>query len=142
MFRQDFQRLSVVRMREAKVLARAGHHDGAFYLGGMAIECALEACIARATRRHEFPDRQRTNRVHTHDLEDLLKLAGLERRLTEADPDARAAWTSVKARNVETRYTIGKSEAAVTDFLNAASGRNGVLRWLRQFWLGRICRPK
>src|SRR5438094_3909647 len=41
------------------MLAKNGKKMGAFYLGGLAIECALKACIAKKTKRYDFPrDRQ------------------------------------------------------------------------------------
>ena len=45
--------------------------DGAYYLAGYAIECALKACIAKATRRYDFPDRKKVDASHTHDLREL-----------------------------------------------------------------------
>jgi HEPN domain-containing protein len=41
--RRDFQELALVRLNEAKVLLDAGHFDGAYYLAGYAVECALKA---------------------------------------------------------------------------------------------------
>lgn len=41
--RSDFQRLADVRIAEAKVLLDAGMWDGAYYLAGYAVECALKA---------------------------------------------------------------------------------------------------
>ncbi len=134
MLRRDFQVLSAARVREARTLLRTHSYDGAYYLGGLAVESALKACIARATQRYEFPDRYRANRVHSHDLEDLLRAAGLEPRLRSANLVVQAAWARAKDWSVETRYRVGKSEIEVTEFLRAVAGRNGVLQWLRQFW--------
>jgi len=75
--RKDLQTLSRIRMREAKALLSAGFYDGAYYLGGYAVECALKACIAKATRKSEFPDRDRVNNSYTHNLEKLVEQAGL-----------------------------------------------------------------
>jgi hypothetical protein len=134
MLRQDFQRLSAARLREAKVLARAGLFDGAYYLGGLAIECALKSAIARMTLRYEFPDQRRVNRAYTHNLEDLLKLAGLEAHLDAAEPGVRDSWAKARIWNVETRYRIGRPEAEVLVFMDAVTGRHGVQRWLRRYW--------
>jgi hypothetical protein len=57
MKRKDFQELAAVRLKEARVLLRAGCYEGAYYLAGYAVECALKACISKQTERHEFPDR-------------------------------------------------------------------------------------
>jgi hypothetical protein len=80
--RKDFQHLADLRAKEAGVLARNRNEPGAFYLGGYAIECALKACIAKETKRHEFPPKvDEVRRVYTHNLEGLLKLAQLEKQL-------------------------------------------------------------
>jgi hypothetical protein len=109
-------------------------YDGTYYLSGLAVENALKACIARATQRYEFPDRDRANQVYVHDLEKLLKAAGLAAQLRSAVPVTQAAWAQAKDWKVETRYDFGKSETEAREFLRAAAGRNGVLPWLRQFW--------
>ena len=133
MFRRDFQNLSVVRVREARALLRVRLYDGAYYLGGLAVENALKACIARATQRHEFPDRDRANRVYTHRLEGLLNEAGLQPELRSTQPVVREAWAQVKVWQIDVRYEVGRSAAEVNNFLRAVAGRDGVLRWLRQF---------
>lgn len=56
--------------------------QGAYYLAGYAVECALKACIAKETKRHEFPPkRQYVHDVYTHDLNSLLRLTGLDKQL-------------------------------------------------------------
>jgi hypothetical protein len=134
MLRRDFQNLSAVRIREAKALAHVRLYDGAYYLGGLAVESALKSSIARMTQRHEFPDLRRVNRAYTHNLEDLLGLAGLEPRLDATEAAVRDAWARTKGWSVETRYRVGRPEAEVLEFLDAVAGRHGVQRWLRQFW--------
>ena len=76
MDRNDFQVLARIRLKEARALLSAGLFDGAYYLAGYAAECALKACIAKATRRYEFPDRARVSACHTHDVVELVKQAG------------------------------------------------------------------
>ena len=134
MFRRDFQNLSALRVREARRLADAGLYDGAYYLGGLAIECALKSAIARATQRYEFPDKDRTQGAYTHKLEGLLRLSELKTKLTLAEPHVNDAWARVKSWNVETRYQTGREAAEVHEFLDAVAGRRGVLRWLKQYW--------
>lgn len=53
--RRDLHVLSRIRLKEAKALLDAGLYDGAYYLAGYAVECGLKACIAKKTKRHEFP---------------------------------------------------------------------------------------
>ena len=81
MDRSDLQALSRIRATEAKALLGLGLFDGAYYLAGYAVECALKACIAKGTRRFEFPDKRRVDSSYTHDLELLMRLANLDESL-------------------------------------------------------------
>jgi hypothetical protein len=60
MNRRDLQTLAKIRLKEAQALARLRLYDGAYYLAGYAVECALKACIARRTSRYDFPDKGRS----------------------------------------------------------------------------------
>jgi hypothetical protein len=74
--------LAELRAKEATALARSHNQQGAYYLAGFAVECALKACIAKKTRRHDFPaDAKHAGRVYSHDLTELLKLADLADQL-------------------------------------------------------------
>ena len=99
MNRAGFQQLAELRLQEAKALLAAGFPDGAYYLAGYAVECALKACIARKTREFDFPEKKRVNDSHTHDLEKLLILAGLLEDLRlefAAKPDMEMFWGIVR----------------------------------------------
>ena len=73
MTRRDLRELALIRLKEAGVLLRNGKYDGAYYLSGYIIECALKACIAKQTQRYEFPDKTIADASHTHKLKELLK---------------------------------------------------------------------
>jgi hypothetical protein len=93
--RKELQILSGIRLREARALAKLGMNDGAYYLAGYCIECALKACIAKLTRRHEFPDKKRANDSYDHSFEKLVNVAGLNQTLREEvqrDPAFRENW--------------------------------------------------
>ena len=135
--RAAFQTLSRARRREARVLLDANLPAGAFYLTGYSIECALKACIARGTERYTFPDRDRANDSHTHDLTQLLRSAGLQTAFDQAGKASQVLarnWAIVKDWKVTSRYdgTIDMKKARA--LYKAATGRNGVLAWLRQNW--------
>src|SRR5260370_40611533 len=84
MTRKDFQRLTRLRLNEARTLLRNGNKEGAYYLTGLAVECALKAAIARRTQRHEVPPKPTIVRgIYDHDLNTLLKAAGLEKGFDE-----------------------------------------------------------
>jgi hypothetical protein len=54
MNRAEFQKLSDLRLHESKALLTAGLPQGAYYLAGYAVECALKACIAKRTGYSEL----------------------------------------------------------------------------------------
>jgi HEPN domain-containing protein len=76
--RRDFQRLALVRLDEARVLLEAEKFEGSYYLSGYVVECALKACIAKKTQRHDFPDKALTNSSYSHELTTLLRCADLD----------------------------------------------------------------
>src|SRR5262245_46601243 len=107
MNRNDLRRLVWIRLREARVLLEAKCFDGAYYLCGYALECALKACIAKATRRSEFPDLEKVKASYTHDLTVLIKVAGLKATLEAeltSDPEFSDYWTLAKAWSEKDRY--------------------------------------
>jgi hypothetical protein len=73
MNRNDLHRLSATRAREARVLLDNSCYDGAYYLIRYAVECALKACIAKETRRYDFPDKRTVVESYVHDLDRLVK---------------------------------------------------------------------
>jgi HEPN domain-containing protein len=97
---RELQALSQIRLREARALARLGMHDGAYYLAGYCIECALKACIAKATQRRDFPDKRKAEASFTHSFKELLKVAGLVRAQTE-EGQSRAATAQPTWRRLE-----------------------------------------
>ena len=136
MTRKDFQRLVRMRLGDARVLLRSGNNEGAYYLAGLAVECALKSAIARKTNRHDFPPKPKiVYSMYDHDLNKLLVAADLETILNAAvmnNAALKANWLLVKDWTVESRYlTTGRS---AHDLYRAITGRNGVLRWLRQHW--------
>src|SRR5271165_71425 len=106
MTRTDLQKLAAIRLDEAKLLLAANAPDGAYYLAGYAVECALKACIARSTKRHEFPDKKRANDSYVHDAKKLIVVAGLESEWREAMKRSEFAWRweTVFKWSEESRY--------------------------------------
>jgi hypothetical protein len=135
--RKDLQSLSRIRAREAKALLDAGLHDGAFYLAGYAVECALKACIAKATKRHEFPDRDHVNKSYTHKLDDLIKLAGLDkphRTLMKSNSGFGRNWNTVSLWSEQSRYRTHDQASATAIVKAIMERRDGILAWLRRYW--------
>jgi hypothetical protein len=137
--RAHFQRLAELRLAEAKILARARQFSGADYLAGYAIECAPKARIAAVFRENEIPDRNLVNKVYTHDLMALLKLAGLEEPLEadqQSDPELDRRWSIVKNWTEQARYTnwTEQQAMAIIDAIDGDDRTGGLFQWLRARW--------
>lgn len=136
MNRGDFQQLAKIRLREAKLLSRANAPDGAYYLAGYSVECALKACIAKSTKRHDFPDKQRANDSYTHHPKKLIIVAGLELALEEAvrQSEFGRRWKIVIQWNEDSRYSHHTPQDA-HDLIEAIENRNhGILQWLKKHY--------
>jgi HEPN domain-containing protein len=130
--RAHFQRLAELRLAEAKILAREGLFSGAYYLAGYAIECALKARIAAQFRENEIPDKNLVNRIYTHDLAELFRLAGLEAELDVArknDAALNRRWSVIKNWNEQSRYGLWTDEQAEA-MIDAIDGAAGLFQWL------------
>lgn len=137
MNRRDFQELTRVRLEEAKCLLDHGSYSGAYYLSGYVVECALKACIAKRTKRHDFPDKKLTQECYTHDLEVLIRAAELQSRLeVERKNDIlfEKFWFISKDWTEQSRYGIYSEEQARGIFEAITDRRHGVLRWIRRNW--------
>jgi hypothetical protein len=135
--RNQFQRLAEIRAREAGSLSKSPRNQlGAYYLAGYAVECALKACIAKKTRRHEFPrDRKYVEKVYTHDLQALMKEAGLNNLLEREIKINKALgtnWNTVKIWSEQSRYEISGLKGK--DLYLAVTGTDGVLPWIKRLW--------
>jgi HEPN domain-containing protein len=135
--RIDFQEVCELRLRESKALLDAGLADGAYYLAGYAVECALKASIAKRTLQHDFPEKESRN-YYIHDLEDLLGFARLKLDLdlaSRTNPALKANWTIVRNWSEESRYERGRTLQDATQLLTAIEdAAGGLLPWLRQRW--------
>ena len=143
MNRDDFQQLADLRLKEARALLTAEFPDGAYYLAGYAVECALKACIAKRTQQHDFPDKRLVDKSHTHDVERLMDAAGLMDLLTNeiaGNQELELDWETVREWSEQSRYDVFKGDPTgglVTAQLlidAVESDKGGVLRWIKQSW--------
>lgn len=142
MNRARLQQLAEDRLLDAQALLTTGRWSAAYYLAGYAVECALKSCVLRHidTSGVIFEDAQYLKELAgcwTHDLEKLLKLAGLviefgNARSANADLDA--FWLTTKKWNEASRYKE-ETEDAARKLIDAIShDPNGVLKWIRTHW--------
>jgi HEPN domain-containing protein len=137
MNRDDLQELANLRIREAKILFKAGEYSGAYYLAGYAVECALKGCIARKTQRFDFPDKSRVMQSYTHNLRELLKLAGLNDELESAKKQSgkfAGGWDEVCKWTEESRYSIWTKSDAEQIIDAIVRRKDGMLIWIKHYW--------
>ena len=139
MNKAQLRQLADDRISDASCLIAGGRWSGAFYLAGYAVECGLKACIMAYVEASGaiFQDRKYSEKCWTHDLEELLALANLKPTLNidaATNPTLFTNWTVVKDWKETSRYdsTIDMKKARA--LYRAATGRNGVLAWLRLNW--------
>ena len=130
------KRFAESRLKDAQVLFRNRQFDGAYYLAGYAVECALKACVAKKIKRYDFPDKDLALRVYTHNLTKLLEPAGV---LRLSGPEIRtvpaldAKWGVVKDWNEQSRYEKqGRKKAKA--MLDAVEGPQGILECIKEYW--------
>ena len=137
MDRKDLLELSRIRLKEATALLQWGLFDSAYYLAGYSVECAIKACIAKVTKRGEFPDKKRVDSSYTHSLKELIKVAGLEgarNTLANQDPLFKENWEAVRAWNEQSRYLRHRPESAKTLVAAVGDRQHGVIAWIKQHW--------
>jgi hypothetical protein len=80
-------------------------------------------------------DPRYANRVYTHDLGELLKLAHLETQLDRdmrTRPQLATNWGVVKGWKVDSRYETAGLNGK--DMVVAVNSPDGVLEWIKLYW--------
>ena len=139
--REELRNLATTRLKEARVLLSHGLYDGSRYLAGYVVELALKARICTLLDVETFPDSGRISSVFkTHNFDDLVKLAGLEKKLNEvrtADKTFEDNWLLVNKWSEEARYDpVGTRRIEDAEqFIDALEEpTSGVLTWLKKRW--------
>jgi HEPN domain-containing protein len=136
--RNDLHDLAETRIREAEVLLSHDCPEGAYYLAGYAVECALKACIAKQIKKHDFPDRKLILDSYTHDLSKLLSLSGVkdkQRKRAAQNPDFELSWAVVKDWSEKEAYAPSIDGQRAQNLLVAITDpKAGILPWLKTWW--------
>lgn len=127
----------MLRLKDARILLDKKEYSGAYYICGYALECALKSCIAKKTKKNEFPDLAAVRASHTHNLEELIKAAELHTFFLaslNSNNDFKVNWNVIKDWDSIARYEFhGEKEAR--DLYKAITARNhGVLKWIKRYW--------
>jgi HEPN domain-containing protein len=138
--RTQWQRIAEERLVAANVLLAASCWSSAYYLAGYAVECGLKSCIlvrVAASSELIFQEKRFSEKCWTHDLEDLLDLAGIKGVL-DVDIAGNAIlasnWLIVKDWSEKSRYET-KTEQQARELCDAiVETVNGVMPWIRSRW--------
>ncbi len=136
--RTILQTLAESRLEEGRILLANKQWTGSYYLTGLAVECALKACLARAVKEHDYPDKKSVNDMYQHDLKRLAALdAGLSVALQDDlqnDAMLAANWNTIQDWDGEKRYDIVQEQVARSMYDATADATSGVMRWIRGKW--------
>ena len=104
----------------------------------MPLSVGWKACIARLTNQDDFPrDRKFVEECYTHNLDKLLRTAGLKPTLdadTLLNPTFMGNWGIVKDWQETSRYENKSQQEAETLYDAIANIPDGVLPWIRVRW--------
>jgi hypothetical protein len=98
----------------------------------------LKACLARAVKEHDYPDKRFVNGMYQHNLQNLMGLdaallAALQAE-TSRDPRLESNWNTVKDWDDEKRYDIVDEQEAKGLYEAASESGSGVMPWIRGRW--------
>ena len=140
MNRLQWQQLAERWLVDAKLLLDAHRWPAAYYLAGYAVECGLKACVlVRLATVPEaiFEEKRFSEKCWTHDLLELVKLAGLE-AARQADIQANPAfgrnWQVVKDWSERARYATTTHQKAKKLYSAITDHANGVMPWIGSRW--------
>ena len=139
MNRAELQKLSNERIEDARALLAAQQWSGAYYLAGYALECALKSCVLAYIERTGiiFEDKKYAEKCWTHDIEELLRQAGLKPARDAAagtNLDLNDNWVLAKDWSETSRYRLSSQFQAEALFLALTDPINGVLQWVKTYW--------
>jgi HEPN domain-containing protein len=130
--------LAQSRLEESRVLLENKLWTGAYYMTGLAVECALKSCLANEVKEHDFPDKQFVNSMYVHDLEGLFKLSGkLWAELQAAmksDDKLSGNWNTVRDWDDGRRYEVVKESEARALYEASTAAGSGIMEWIQGRW--------
>lgn len=137
MNRTDLQALAKAKRDDAQLLLAHKRYSNAYYLAGYATELGLKACIARLFTVDSIPDKAFVNSIHTHNLQELIKLAGLQAEfeaICKNDLDFATNWALVAQWGEASRYQSADAYSAQITIDALTHPKSGVLQWIEQHW--------
>jgi hypothetical protein len=141
---QDIKDLADLRFKEAQILLANGCPDGAYYLGGYALELALKAVICKNWGVDDlFADsnqhpKEAIRVLKVHDFHRLLLFSGLleKHKVEKLSPHFSTNWSNVEKWSEAARYNKSKyTTSEVQIFMNSMDDpSNGIFTWIKKHW--------
>lgn len=133
----ELVKLAEAKAQDAHLLYQHRRYSNAYYLIGYAVEIGLKAIVAGEFRKDTFPDKGFVGKIYTHNLQALVRLAGLgaeleQKRKREAEFDRN--WALVANWTEDARYDVTDSIQATAMLAAVLDEENGVLPWLKTHW--------
>lgn len=134
---KEFKKLSLLRIKEAKILMKYGQYSGAYYLAGYSVEFALKACYCKTVKEKSFPPGKDVySKLYSHDLNNLLDVSGIKSKYEKKvknNKKLESNWGIVKDWNEKSRYYI-PNEKTTKSLIKAIQGKDGILKWILNLW--------
>lgn len=141
MNRAHWQNLAEERVLDADVLLQAGRWAGAFHLIGYAVESGLKSCVLAYMENSNadviFRERKFSDNCWTHNIEELVRLAGLRSALDldmAANRQLGINWIYATQWKEISRYQTATEFNARRLYQAVADAADGVLPWIRTRW--------
>ena len=135
--KRTLEKLAVLRLDDAGYLLNNDRASSAYYLAGYAVELGLKACIAKSIHSNAIPDLAFVRSIYSHNLSDLIGVAGLTQLLNEeidSNQDFAKHWAITNQWNGTSRYEVWDIMAARTLFVAIGDNQTGVFQWMKKFW--------
>lgn len=141
MNRAHWQNLAEERVLDADVLLQAGRWAGAFHLIGYAVESGLKSYVLAYMENSNadviFRERKFSDNCWTHNIEELVRLAGLRSALDldmAANRQLGINWIYATQWKEISRYQTATEFNARRLYQAVADAADGVLPWIRTRW--------
>ena len=137
---QELRDISKARLRTAKILLDNSDFDGAIYMMGYVLECALKAIICKRLNLPSYPDKGGSKDIEnifkTHKFDILLTLSGMENDFSLKSPKRRYEnWSELTKWSTDIRYEpVGtRTRAEAERMYNALVGKpHGIITWIKR----------
>jgi HEPN domain-containing protein len=138
---KELKQISISRLKAAKILIENKDYDGAVYIMGYALECALKSAICKLLNLSSYPDkggsRDIENIFKTHRFDVLLILSGMSNDFNlNTAPRRYENWSELtKKWSTEIRYEpIGSrtETEASRMYLALLEKEHGIITWINK----------